>query len=81
MARISTKNHWTVGRRVEIPAYCDLWMRGARFGTVERFIEGEGSYLCANDPRAAPHLAVRMDHPQVSKRCYRFIIYDCRILP
>lgn len=68
-------------------AQAALWKRhglnswiGARVGTVERFIEGKGSHLCANDPRAADLIAVRMDHPQVNKRTYRFIFDDCKIL-
>lgn len=77
--RHGTKNHVCVGKRVEIPAYCDLWMRGARFGTVERVIEGRGNYVQANDPRAATLFAVRMDHPQV-KRLARVIADDCKFI-
>lgn len=77
--RNGTKNHPTVGKRVEIPAYADLWMRGARFGTVERFIEGRGNYIDPRDPRGASVFVVRMDHPQV-KRPARFIADDCRYL-
>ncbi len=73
---IGTKNHVTVGKRVQIPAYADLWMQGARFGTVERFIAGKGSYLAANDPRGADIFVIRMDHPQVRKPV-RFIADDC----
>lgn len=71
-----TKNHICVGKRVEIPAYADLWMRGARFGTVERVIEGSGNYLDPRDPRGASIFVVRMEHPQV-KRPARFIADDC----
>ena len=71
-----TKNHVTVGKRVQIPAYSDLWMQGARFGTIERFIAGNGNYLAAHDPRAADIFVIRLDHPQV-KRLHRFIADDC----
>ena len=79
MARIGTKNHPTVGKRVEIPAYADLWMRGARFGTVERFIEGKGNYVQAGDPRGADIFVIRLEHPQV-KRLARFIADDCKYI-
>jgi hypothetical protein len=77
--KIGTKNHVTVGARVQIPAYSDLWMQGARAGTVERFIKGSGSYLDANDPRGASIFIVRLDHPQV-KRLHRFIADDCQYI-
>jgi hypothetical protein len=44
-----------VGKRVEIPVHFDLWMRGARTGTV-CWVWNDGS------------LAVRMDHRQVRRR-------------
>lgn len=72
-----TKNHRCVGKRVQIPAYTDLWMRGARFGTVERVIEGSGNYLDPRDPRGADIFVVRMDHPQV-KKLARVIADDCQ---
>lgn len=72
-----TKNHPSVGKRIEIPAYCDLWMRGARFGTVERVIPGTGNFIDPRDPRGATIFCVRMDHPQV-KRLARVIADDCR---
>lgn len=74
--RIGTKNHPCVGLRVQIPSYSDLWMRGARFGTIERVIEGKGLYLTPNDARGADIFAVRLDHPQV-KKLARFIADDC----
>jgi hypothetical protein len=74
--RIGTKKHCQVGKRVQIPAYTDLWMRGARFGTVERVIEGRGSYLDPRDPRGATLYVVRLDHPGV-KRPARVIADDC----
>lgn len=45
---------YRVGSRVELSPACDLWMRGARFGEVQR-IKDNG------------HLMVRMDHPQVRR--------------
>lgn len=74
-----TKNHGTVGQRVQIPAYADLWMRGARFGTVERFIAGQGRFLGAGDSRGADVFVIRMDHPQVRKPA-RFIADDCQFV-
>jgi hypothetical protein len=66
MLRGTTK-HTCVGERVQIPAYTDLWMRGARFGTVERVIERSSNFVQANDPRGGTIFCVRMDHPQVRK--------------
>lgn len=77
---IGTTKHPCVGKRVQIPAYCDLWMQGARFGTIARFIKGRGSYLGAGDIRGADTFVVRMDHPQV-KRLARVIADDCSYLP
>lgn len=55
---ISTANY-----RVEIHPGFDLWMRGARFGTVVR------EYVSPKNGKRM--VAVRMDHPQVRKlfRC------------
>ena len=74
--KIGTKNHPCVGVRVQIPAYTDLWMRGARHGTIERVIKGSGNYLDPRDPRGADIFVVRMDHKQI-KRLHRFIADDC----
>lgn len=71
-----TTKHPVVGSRVEIPAYADLWMQGARFGVVERVIENKGNYVQAGDSRAATIFVIRMDHPQV-KRLARFVADDC----
>lgn len=49
-----------VGSRVELSPGCDLWMRGARFGTVDRIDEKRRVIL------------VKMDHPSV-KRLQRFV--------
>jgi hypothetical protein len=49
------------GVRVEIAPHHDLWMRGARFGTVSKVEDGA--------------VAVKMDHPQV-KRLRWFPISD-----
>lgn len=42
-----------VGQRVELHPACDLWMRGARFGTVVKV--------------GRKHVHVRMDHAQVRR--------------
>lgn len=47
-------NGYNIGDRVELHPGCDLWMRGARFGTVV------GASLTPND-----RVHVRMDHPRV----------------
>lgn len=49
-----------VGARVEIPVHYDMWMRGARTGTVTAFRTGK--------PGLSDAMLVRMDHPQVKKR-------------
>lgn len=74
---IGTTNHACVGKRVQIPAYTDLWMRGARFGTIERVIPGTGNYLDPRDARKSTLFCVRMDHPQVNRKLARFIADDC----
>jgi hypothetical protein len=79
MGIMGTTNHECVGKRVQIPAYTDLWMRGARYGTIKRVIPGGGNYLAANDPRGATIFVVRMDHPEV-KKLARFIADDCKFV-
>lgn len=54
-------------QRVQIPAYSDLWMRGARFGVVT------GTARAKNGEKV---FIVKMDHPQVKKPA-RFIADDC----
>lgn len=71
-----TSKHVCVGKRTQIPAYCDLWMRGARHGTIERVAPGKGNYLDPRDPRGATLFGIRMDHPQV-KRLVWCIADDC----
>ena len=53
-------NSGLVGKRIEIPVHYDLWMRGARHGTVTQFRHGE--------PGQSDYVYVKMDHPQVRKR-------------
>jgi hypothetical protein len=71
-----TTKHICVGARVQIPAYSDLWMRGARFGAIARVAPGKGRYLQAGDVRGADMFGVRMDHPSV-KALHWFIADDC----
>lgn len=68
-----------VGQRVEIPAYCDLWMRGARLGVIHSVRPGRGNYLDPRDPRASTLAKVRLDHPQV-KRLAIVHLDDCRTI-
>lgn len=49
-----------IGKRIEIPVHYDMWMRGARFGTVTQFRHGK--------PGQSDYLFVKMDHPQVKRR-------------
>lgn len=70
-----TTKHPSVGKRVQIPAYTDLWMRGARFGEIKRVVEG-GKYLDPKDPRGRTIFVVAMEHPQV-RRPARVIADDC----
>ena len=76
--RYSTKSP-AVGALVEIPAYCDLWMRGARFGVVHSVRAGRGNYLDPKDLRGATVARVKMDHPQV-KKLARVVLDDCRFV-
>ena len=45
-----------LGKRVEIPVHYDMWMRGARCGTVTRI------------GKDAAFVYVKMDHPQAKRR-------------
>lgn len=83
--KLGTRKHKDVGKRVEIPAHSNLWMRGARYGTVERVVDRSMS-LPENNPRIvattmtlerAVIWRVRLDHPQVSRRCYGFYAAWC----
>ena len=49
-----------IGRRIEIPAHYDLWMRGARFGVITSFARGEAEQ--------SDYVRVKIDHPQVKRR-------------
>lgn len=44
------------GDRIELPAHYDLWMRGARYGTVAALRLGK-----------FPHYLVKADHPHVKR--------------
>jgi hypothetical protein len=57
--KFTTKDE-RVGKRVEIAPHYDLWMRGARFGTVARVYPGDSV-------SSRERLGVRMDHPQVKR--------------
>lgn len=77
---LAKRPHPMIGTRVEIPAYADLWMRGARFGTIERVKVGKGNYLDPHDPRGATIYRVRLDHPKLQRKTFGFIADDCVIL-
>jgi len=73
----STANGIKHGDRVEIPAYSDAWMRGARFGTVTRVYRYWRTGLGAEASFDRVLVAVRMDHPQI-RRLVRVVAADCR---
>lgn len=50
-------NELQVGQWIELHPACDLWMRGAKFGTITKIANDNGT----------PVALVRMDHPQVRK--------------
>ena len=66
------------GMRVEIAPHYDLWMRGARFGTVTRVYHVESRRLDPKDSLDRDMLAIRMDHPQV-KRLAHIPAYDSTV--
>lgn len=49
-----------VGRRVEIPVHFDVWMQGARFGTVTGWRKGKSG--------VSAYVLVKMDHPAIKRR-------------
>lgn len=49
-----------IGKRIEIPVHYNLWMRGARYGTVTAFRSSQ-------TPGTSDYLTVRMDNPNVKK--------------
>ena len=53
-------SHSLLNKRIEIPVHYDLWMRGARFGTVTSYRQGK--------PGLSACILVKMDHPQVRRR-------------
>lgn len=61
-----------VGTRVELPAFSDQWMRGARFGTVTRVFKRSGEGMNADDV-----LWVRCDHPSI-RRLYKHFALQFR---
>lgn len=77
---IGTSKHADVGRRVEIPAYADMWMRGARYGVIERVIDRSAARRL--DPGdCATIWRIRLDHPQAARRLRGYLANDCRVLP
>lgn len=62
-----------MGSRVEIPAYADMWMRGARFGRIKRVTRSamDGTVMIAH---------VQLEHPQARKKLYRYPLEDCKIV-
>ena len=52
--------HTLRGKRIEIPVHYDMWIRGARFGVVTRFVAGKLGY--------SDYVTVKIDDPGVKKR-------------
>ena len=50
------------GNRVEIPVHYDLWMRGARYGTVTK--------ICKDDLGGGVCAAVKMDNQKIKRLVY-----------
>jgi hypothetical protein len=50
-----------IGKRIQIPVHYDLWMQGARYGTVTGFRHSK-------TPGTSDYVLVKMDHPQVKRR-------------
>lgn len=61
------RNSFKPGDRVELSPHMDLWMQGARYGTVRR----------VQDTGTAIHYLIRMDHKQV-RRLIRLTAGDMR---
>ncbi len=84
---LGTRKHSDVGKRVEIPAHSDLWMRGARFGTIERVVDrtkslprelGGQALASTMTVERAVIWRIRLDHPQVKRRLYGFYKTWCK---
>ena len=48
-----------IGKRVEIPVHYDMWMRGARYGTVTMYRRGRVNQ--------SDYVYVKLDHPQAKR--------------
>lgn len=69
MPKINTAGGFLIGHRVEIAPHYDLWMQGARFGTIKSFRRSvDGKSIIAR---------IKMDHPQV-KTLARIPVDDLR---
>lgn len=62
-----------IGRRVEIGAHLDLWMRGARFGVVVM-------QSTRHAPGQFQRLKVRIDHPAVKRLAVLHVADVARII-
>ena len=74
---VGTTKHPDCGRRVEIPPHADMWMRGARFGVIERVIDGGAKKFI--EPRGDVW-RVRLDHPKARGKLYGFWAVDCTLV-
>lgn len=62
-----------MGTRVQIPAWSDLWMRGARYGEIVK------TYRKRNTHSTEMIAVVKMDHPQV-KKPVKFLLDDLTVV-
>lgn len=61
-----------VGTRVEIPSYCETWMRGARFGVIVKIVTSR-----TPGTRGGQDCFVKLDKlPR--QRTTRYVLDDCK---
>lgn len=77
MTKGTTTKDPRVGCRVELPAFSDQWMRGARFGTVTRVYKRK--VLDERGMQADDVLWVRVDHPSI-RRTYKHFALQFRFI-
>jgi hypothetical protein len=64
--------------RVEIPAYLDTWMRGARYGTVTKTYWRKWRDPFTNKEGRDEFARIKMDHPQA--RDVVALLSDCKVI-
>lgn len=64
------------GRRVEIPAYLDIWKRGHKFGRI-KFCK---SWYSVRDHRVITYARVQLDNPPLRVKDVIAPLEDCKLL-